>query len=401
MGEGCLQSRADLGTVLGLGGLCVLALAASVGGCGRTSGAGADRSFAVQRHVSRAEYERAPRLQLVLLSRACAAESSPGCPVDTLAHALLGPGRTMLLVPLRGVAAVFDSSGRWLRDVGRTGAGPGEYRRVMAAGVDTAGAITLFDASGFRVVTFDAAGRPAATRAVRPPIGFQGVKVAEGRPIAWVVPGGRTIGDTVLGNFVPLEQETPSRALASVAVRSLTRAGSDLMPLPPLFAAYPVWDVGPGLLIVFSPGDLMRIERYGEDGALDLLVDVDIARRAVSDADLERELSRRSARTGLSGFGGPEQRVIRAQLAEARRNAAAFHPSVRDVRVLRDGTILVKGSPVEPSDSVRWDVFDRSGDLAGYYLLPQDARISDGDDRVLLLTGLDREGAPYAGLFRR
>jgi len=401
MREGALPSNPSLTMVLRLGTLCVLALASSLLGCGRSSGVGADRSFTLQRHITRVEYERAAQLQLVQLSRVCAVEPSPGCPLDTLAHALLGPGRTMLAVPVGGVAVVFDSSGRWVRDVGRTGAGPGEYRRVMAAGIDSAAAITLFDASGFRVVTFDAAGRAAATRTVQPPMGLMGVRVAEGRLIAWVIPGGRTVGDTVLASFVLLEQGTPSRTLASVAVRSLTRGGTDLMPIPPLFAAFPVWDVGPGLSIVFSPGDRLQVERYGENGVPDLLLDADVARRAVTDGDVERELSRRSMRIGVSGLGERAERVFRAQLAEARRNAAAFHPAVRDVRVLRDGTILVKGSPIERADSVRWDVFRRNGNLAGYYLLPKDARIADGDDHVLLLTGLDRDGAPYAGLFRR
>jgi hypothetical protein len=156
-----------------------------------------------------------------------------------------------------------------------------------------------------------------------------------------------------------------------------------------------VWDVGPGLSIVYAQGDRMRIERYRGDGVADLLVEGDVPLRAVTSAEVAREL----APSSTSGSPAPE--VFAAQLREAARNAPEFHPAITGLAVLADGSIWAKGSPASESDSTRYDVFSRDGRLTGYVMLPAAARVIDGDANVVLVTTVDSAGAPLAAVYRR
>jgi hypothetical protein len=308
--------------------------------------------------------------------------------------AALGPGRRVLLDQLGGVVQMFDSTGRWTRSLGTLGAGPGEYRRVMTAGFDSVGGVILFDQSGFRIVTFDSLGRPLWTRNVPFSAEFNGVSAKGGRVVKWLVPGSETLGSMVASQFVLVDSAGGNEALASVVTKALRAPGSDMMPIPPFFSAWAVWDVGPGLSIVYAPGDRMRIERYRGDGAADLLVEGDVLARAVTSAEVARELERRSS-------GGLAAAPWAAQLREAARNAAPFHPAITDLVVLGDGSIWVKESPVAETDSARYDVFSREGRLTGYVVLPAAARVIDGDGAIVLVTTADAAGAPFAAVYRR
>ena len=373
-------------------GAGVVALAVA---CNGPQGDRSQPAFAASVRFTRAEYDAAPRLALRRMYAICEGGRTPVCQFRSIDVAALGPGRRVLLAQAYGVAQEFDSTGRWTRSLGRLGAGPGEYRKVMTAGYDSAGGIILFDLSGFRIVTFGSLGRPLWTRNVSPSAEFTGVSAKGGRVVQWLVPGSETRGGIVTSQFALMDSAGGSEALASVVTKALRAPGSDLMPLPPLFWASPVWDVGPGLSVVFSPGDRMRIERYRGDGAADLLVEGDVPVRAVTSAEVARKL----ARSGTSGSPAPG--VLAAQLREAARNAAPFHPAITDLAVLGDGSIWAKGSPASESDSTRYDVFSRDGRLTGYVMLPAAARVVDGDATVVLVTAVDGAGAPFAAVYRR
>jgi len=352
-------------------------------------------AFTASVRFTRAEYDAAPRLELRRMYAICEGGEPAVCQFRGINVAALGPGRRVMLDQLGGVVQMFDSTGRWTRSLGRLGAGPGEYRRVMTAGFDSVGGVVLFDQSGFRIVSFDSLGRPLWTRNVPFSAEFNDVSAKGGRVVKWLVPGSETLGSMVASQFVLVDSAGGNEALASVVTKALRAPGSDLMPLPPLFWARPVWDVGPGLSVVFSPGDRMRIERYRGDGAADLLVEGDVPLRAVTSAEVARKL----ARSGTSGSPAPG--VLAAQLREAARNAAPFHPAITDLAVLGDGSIWAKGSPASESDSTRYDVFSRDGRLTGYVMLPAAARVVDGDATVVLVTAVDGAGAPFAAVYRR
>jgi len=353
-----------------------------------------DAAFLVRARFSRAEYDAAPRLELRQMYAICEGGRTAECQFSRIDEAALGPGRRVLLVQQGGVAQEFDSAGQWRGPLGRLGAGPGEYRRAMAVGFDSAGGAVVFDQSGFRIVRFDRLRRAAWTASVRFSVGFTGVSAKGGRVVQWLVPGSETLGSIVASQFVLVDSAGRNEALASVPTKAVRARGSDLMPIRPPFTALPVWDVGLGLSVVFAPGDRMRIERYRGDGVAELLIEGDVPLRPVTTAEVEALLARALGRSRGLPMAGP-------QLREAARNAPDFHPAITGVTVLGDGSIWAKGAPASESDSARYDVFSRDGRLTGYVLLPAAARVIDGDASVVLVTAVDGAGAPFAAVYHR
>lgn len=372
----------------------VAAAALVLAACHGGGGQGTDAAFRVRSPFTRAQYDAAPRLILPPWYTLCEGGQPSVCQFRRIDVAALGPGRKVLLVQAGGVAQAFDSTGRWTGALGRLGAGPGEYRMVMAAGFDSTGSITLFDQAGFRIVRFDSLGRPSWTRNIPFAAELTGVSAKGGRLVQWLVPGAPKLGDTVRGSFVVIDSLGQTHTLATVATRAIRAPGTDLMPIAPLFSARAVWDVGPGPSIVYAPGDRMRIERYRGDGAADLLVEGDVPARAVTSTEVARLLAQRSP-------GGPAVGPWAAQLREAARNAAPFHPAITDVTVLGDGSIWAKESPAAEVDSARHDVFSAEGRLTGYIVLPAAARVIAGNATVVLVTTVDSTGAPIAVVYRR
>ena len=63
-----------------------------------------------------------------------------------------------------------DSTGRFVRNIGRGGNGPGEYRWVIAGSFDARGRLRIYDTGTSRISTFHSDGRLADTKPVpRPP----------------------------------------------------------------------------------------------------------------------------------------------------------------------------------------------------------------------------------------
>jgi hypothetical protein len=69
-----------------------------------------------------------------------------------------------------GALRVYDWDGRYVRDIGRKGQGPGEFQSAGSVGVDGEGRIWLDDMLGARVLVFTRAGDPLATIRKRPPL---------------------------------------------------------------------------------------------------------------------------------------------------------------------------------------------------------------------------------------
>jgi len=377
--------------IIGLASVCGAGVALAMG----CRGGAADRTdapFLGRASFTRAEYAAAPRLALRRLYAICEGGRTPECQFRLIDLAALGPGRRVLLVQAGAVAQEFDSAGRWSGPLGRLSAGPGEYRNAMALGFDSAGGVAVFDLAAFRIVRFDHLRRAAWTASVRYSVEFAGVSAKGGRVVQWLVPGSEPRGGIVMSQFALLDSTGGSEAFASVATKALRVPGSDMVPIQPFFAVWAVWDVDPVLSIVYAPGDRMQIERYRGDGVAELLIEGDVPLRPVTSAEVEASLDRNFLRRVPTAA---------AQLREAARNAAGFHPAITGLAVLVDGSIWAKGSPASESDPTRYDVFSRDGRLTGYVMLPAAARVIDGDQSVVLVAAVDGAGAPFAAVYRR
>lgn len=77
---------------------------------------------------------------------------------EYVAQALIGPGGEVFVIDADASrVAVFDSTGAFLRDFGREGAGPAEFRKMVIAGF-SADTLWVFDAPRAKIVRFDPAG---------------------------------------------------------------------------------------------------------------------------------------------------------------------------------------------------------------------------------------------------
>jgi hypothetical protein len=91
-------------------------------------------------------------LALVEERRVGAIEGSDVEAFGRLTAAAVGPNGDMVVVDQLGpVVRMFDPQGRYLRDLGRAGAGPGEYSRIAGICITRSGQIALWDPSSQRV----------------------------------------------------------------------------------------------------------------------------------------------------------------------------------------------------------------------------------------------------------
>jgi hypothetical protein len=94
-----------------------------------------------------------------------------GSPTETfgrLGGVAVGPGGEMAVVDLQGpVIRLFDEDGRYVRNVGALGGGPGEYRQVAGITTTPEGRFAIWDPGNGRISLFETSGELARTFPVR------------------------------------------------------------------------------------------------------------------------------------------------------------------------------------------------------------------------------------------
>jgi hypothetical protein len=114
-----------------------------------------------------------PDLALVEEQRIGTIEGSDVETFGRLTAAAIAPNGDMVIVDQQGpVVRMFDPQGRYLRDVGRSGAGPGEYSRIAGVCMTPSGQIALWDPANQRVSLYGLDGTFA--RAFRAPSSLLG-----------------------------------------------------------------------------------------------------------------------------------------------------------------------------------------------------------------------------------
>ncbi|MFW6198285.1 MAG: 6-bladed beta-propeller [Acidobacteriota bacterium] len=178
------------------------------------------------------------------------------------------------------VVRVYDRDGRWIRDIGQEGQGPGEFRRPRDVAVLPDGTVVVVDGGNRRLVFFDPAGNPQRT---------------------WTPEGGHLSGVDVtrdgtllVRQMLPREDDgSPGVIIPSSALTPVGADGSAGEPrLPPMlgFEADPlvvregrstiafagntlfrpdhVWTVRPDGAIVAGVGDEYGFEIHHPDGSV-------------------------------------------------------------------------------------------------------------------------------------
>jgi hypothetical protein len=335
-----------------------------------------------------------------------------GVLIDSRAH-------VYVLQPQDRQVAVFDSSGRRVRLIGRSGEGPGEFDAVSAAGL-RADTLYVADNALGRISFFDADGAPIRTVRFASP--------AFGTPPAFYLP---TVPQVLLADGAGLVRpEVPIALIAtgtgSVPYLRISPAGeiSDtlvLEDLPPqtfeivsegnrVFAARPFPDRplfhwladGSGLVVVDRPAATdaaqasFRVTKIRIDGDTVFSRSVDYTPARLDEDRVTGAISeivdRLAARRNAPG---------RAPIEQALRNLdliPAYRPPVASVASAADGSIWIERDVANVDTA--WLVLNARGDPIGQLRLADGQRIMAIRDDLAAALELDPLDVPYVVLYR-
>ena len=308
----------------------------------------------------------------------------------------VGPGGEMLVAEWReGALRVFDAEGRYVRRIGRSGAGPGESSQPMAP---TFRGDTLFVADPFqrRLHRFTREGGLLETIApVVKPLSdvlgapTPGVPLADGTLLSRPAIRADLIG-TVVREAPAVRMSRSGEILdtilmlpqtnGSLTVRYADGAYSTRAPITdePLFG---VTSDGSAVVLVTreaatsGTASTFRVTKLsiGRDTLFSRAYEYAPVPLAGANGDsLVNELARRIASSG---------RVTIAQAEEATRRAIflpRFRPPVSELQMGRDGTTWLRREEGDGPD-VEWNVLDEDGQLIARVALPRVLRVYAAD----------------------
>ena len=300
-------------------------------------------------------------------------------------------------VALGGMSAQIvetDSAGRFIRNVGRTGNGPGEYRWVIAASFNDEGRLRIYDTGTSRLTTFELDGGVAHTKPVpRPPQTMSGAVMRNGQLFVSIMPAaaGKDSVDLQVMRFD--EKRDEFVPIAKKSALSWTIPGSDAMRIPNFFEAPDVWDVDQDGRVTWNRGSGYDMLRFNEQGSPTSHLHVNVERDAVTKLDIERERGRRTGK-------GPLPPGFAEQLDEAARNASEFFPAIDHILAAEGNVLWVRRFAPAWADSASWDIWQNDRPYATVRL-PGHARMlaADGSARALVMT-LDELDVPQLAWYR-
>lgn len=272
---------------------------------------------------------------------------------------------------------VFGPDGRFLRQIGRPGSGPGELRNPIQMAVAADGSVVVADVGAQTMVVFDREGTYQRSLPLPRQLGvISGPITANPRDgvifAGLAVPGTESTRDQLI--WQPLRGEARvlyrspedpagagARSDGSVRVVSFQR---------PVFSPTLRWTVLPSGRLAVVGGTGYRVEVIGADGAPQHVLVRDVRPREVTDADRERERERRMRALsggGAAVTGGEVSPLVRAALQAQMREMsfASVVPVIREIRADAEGRIWVEHTPSGSEASGRVDVIGPTGGYVG------------------------------------
>jgi hypothetical protein len=305
-------------------------------------------------------------------------------------------------------AAVFDSAGQWLTDVGRAGNGPGELRSPSYLGV-LGNEIWIGDPRAGRLEVFSALGRPVRSHRWEIPADDFG---AGAYPMALLDDGsvlagpGRGVSgeDATHRNYWKASADGDAISLlyrqelrTDLAAGSLP-SGQRLVGWHPLgestlISAYPD---GSGLVAVERP----EADGPGEASFQVRVVDVDgrpqaswsVAYLPISAEGWLDDYLQYAASVQQEQLGRVLTEVL--EIAETMYTERTFYPPATQVQAGLDGSIWVRREETS-RDSVAWQIFAISGRQVGTASTPRDLQLLLVSLEEVWAVEADRLDVPY------
>jgi hypothetical protein len=338
------------------------------------------------------------------------AVDGPGALADVF-HVELGPQNEIVVAQATvPIISVFDAQGRFMREFGRAGGGPGEFRamgRIGWAG-DT---LWAMDVGGGRVHLFDA--DLQFVRTVTP-------QLSELPPgVTRIFPGPLMAGGAHLG--IPFSRGASSEPVTllregerpTVIARISTEGRFvtlDFRSGPPMDVGHPWSDAplwmnspdGMSIIVVERPvassaaSSEFRVLRIGLSG--DTLLRRSIAYTPRPMPQSERDSVVRALAGGI--IRNPFQTGSRSEIeSDIRRNVTAppFRPPVDDLVVGRDGTIWLRRAPA--AAAAEWLVLGPAGGELGVVRLPAGLRVFGADRQRVWGVVRDALDVPFVHVY--
>ena len=282
---------------------------------------------------------------------------------------------------------IYDGAGKWLRQLGRNGSGPGEYRDARAIGMN-GDTVWVADPVLLRLCMFLQDGKPVATLPLQydPRDEIFGVYGPAGRFNNGAVLAAPVAYTGVLGQ--PASLQMPLYRISAVAaplgevVRM--RVGKVVLELGygTIVAFQPfkdgsLWSVDPegdGFVVVHraaaaSPQAEFRLTKYAPSGRV--VFDKYIRYSAVP---LTGTVVDSAVTKMLDAFAkDPNVRLPDRGRVVSGLYTPAFVPPVSDLVATYDGHTLIRREATSSSNAI-WEVYDSWGQRVGQFLLPSSSR---------------------------
>lgn len=267
-----------------------------------------------------------------------------------------GEGRVYLLDAQLNVVHVFSPDGEFLREIGREGEGPGEFRRAESLFLTPAGNVAVMQGMPGKIIQLTPDGTPLDNYPL--PQGPDGGPMFLG--------GGVLAGDQLVLSTRDFAQEEGGLSITSKLVRingsgevtakyaeserqqSMSNMSFDEKTnAQPLFTA-----AADGRVYVYNDWEAYAINVYGRDGELERVIEREFEPRKRTKEEMEANKPRAFMKSDRGA-------------TEIKSTAAETDRTVRDLFARDDGTLWVVNSrgAAEPPDGAvaTFDVFDAEG----------------------------------------
>lgn len=291
--------------------------------------------------------------------------------------------------------AVFDSTGRWLRDIGQQGSGPGEFEGLGWAYPALGDSIVSYEPMNRRLQVFTPDGAFVRLVSLRPPANFE-------YPAVQGVSSGGLVATARRYQPSPDDYSLASIGGALFAFAMDGVRSDSLLALPPTER---IWVRGGTWSRPFDTGNIVRVagdhifvantgrlavEVYDGRGRLKRVVRIAEPARTLAGGEYQRAVD-----STLEGLRNPSQReAMRKAFDNAPRNetAPAFHGLAAD----RDGSFWVWRTAATRVVSV----IDSAGHWSGDAILPEGFRPLEVGPGWVLGTWTDADGIVHVRLHR-